>query len=109
MASLAQPRGDTPLQAFSLGQPSQNFAFLRLHNRVKLASNQENFTVKLLTIANYRRCSECAAVLHKNTILTLFRLVHFAHDKFLPKSKIKNDLLTPWALARGTLASNLST
>ena len=53
MASLAQPRGETPLQAFSLGQPGQNFAFLRSHNRVKLASNQENFTVKLLTIGNY--------------------------------------------------------
>ena len=53
MASLTQPRGDIPLQAFSWGKPSRNFAFLRRHNRVKLVSNQEIFTVKLLTIANY--------------------------------------------------------
>jgi hypothetical protein len=52
MASLAQPCANTPLQA-SLGQPSQNFAFLPPHNRVKLASNQESFVVKLLTIVNY--------------------------------------------------------
>jgi hypothetical protein len=67
MASLAQPRADTPCRLL-LGQPSQHFAFLPPHNRLKLASNQESFFVKMLTIVN---CPSLTILFnHIDTILT---------------------------------------
>ena len=48
MASLAQMLS---CRAFYWGSAAN--AFLQPHHRVKLASDQEIFTVKLLTIANY--------------------------------------------------------
>jgi len=44
-------------------------------------------------LAIIRRCSEGEAVLHENTVLTVFRLVHFADDKFPYKFKDQKDLL----------------
>ena len=88
MASLAQPRGNTPLQAFRWGSPAKT---LRSPYDI-ISSNfgqiNQSFTVKLLTIGKLpvvalstrRFCT-------KTLYLILFGVVHFNGEKFLPKSE----------------------
>ena len=86
MASLAQLRRYTPLQAFSWGDAA-NTKFLPQHNRLKFASIQESFMVKTVKdLRITRRCWDCEAVT-KDTIFHRIEVVHFSDGKISARSE----------------------